>query len=715
MGVYKIMLRIEDITDRVLKYIEKPKLEIIHRAYVFSAKVHKGQLRSSGEPYLTHPLNVSYILTDLRMDEISIAVGLLHDTVEDTLASLSEIREIFGEEVESLVNGITKISKINFKTKEESQAENYRKLILAMADDIRVIIIKLADRLHNMRTLEFLPFDKQLRIAQETMDIYAPFANRLGIARIKSELEDLAFKILEPQIYEQLTKKMHESEGQQSRVIDMAIKRIKEECVKINIPCEACGRDKHYFSIYQKMLRKNLSFEQIFDRQGVRAITKTEKNCYEIIGAIHSIWKPKPGEFDDYIGMPKPNMYQSLHTVVIGPQSQLLEVQVRTNEMHRVAEEGIASHWLYKKKGKSDEIYNEKLRYLHQRMKWLQDLKDPKEFLKMIKMDLFHDEVFVFTPKGEVKAFPMDAIAVDFAYSVHTEIGNHCAGVKVNGRIESLKYKLKTGDIIEIVTSLKQKPNRDWLKFVKTTKALQRIKHWLKIKEKERSVSLGREILDKEARKYASSYNKIFHQAGLLLNVAKKFNIKTIDDLIANIGFGKISAKQVLSMILSKDIKELPHKSRKIVEKSKEGVKIQGLDEIVVRFAKCCNPIAGDEIVGFISRRSGITIHRSSCLNALSLSLGSGRQLDVEWDDKNNKSYSVDIRITSEDKIGLLAQIIKSISDYGANILSADVKTVKFQPALTNIKVKLNNVNELNELLAILRKLNGIITVERLE
>ena len=709
------MLRIDDITDQVSKYIQKPNLEIIYRAYVFSAKVHKGQLRSSGEPYLTHPLNVSSILADLRMDEVTIAIGLLHDTVEDTLASLPEIRQLFGEEVESLVSGVTKISKINFRTEEESQAENYRKLILAMADDIRVIIIKLADRLHNMRTLEFLPPDKQRRIAQETMDIYAPFANRLGIAKIKSELEDLSFKILEPQIYEQLHRKTHETKNQQSKVIDLAIHKIEEECTKASIPCEVYGRDKHYFSIYQKMLNKALPFDQIFDRRGVRVITKTEKNCYEIIGAIHSIWKPKPGEFDDYIGMPKPNMYQSLHTIVIGPESQPLEVQVRTKEMHRVAEEGIAAHWLYKEKGKRDKLYNEKLKYLHQRMKWLQELTDPKEFLKMIKMDLFHDEVFVFTPKGQVKAFPKDATVVDFAYSIHTEVGNHCMGVKVNGKIEPLSYKLKTGDIIQIITSLKQKPNRDWLKFVKTTKALQRIKHWLKIKEKERSISLGRDILDKEARKYGLNYNNIFHQGNLFSDIARKCNVKTTYELLAFIGLGKISAKHVISMILPRDLKESSTKPKTIKQKKAEGVKIQGLDDIVVRFAKCCNPIAGDDIIGFISRRAGISIHRTSCINAKSLCFGSDRQLEVQWDNKNNKSYSVDIMVISEDKLGLLAQITKAISDYQANIISADVKTAENQTAVTKLKVKLNNVNELNELLSILRKLESIISVERLE
>ncbi|MGA1868252.1 MAG: RelA/SpoT family protein [bacterium] len=709
------MLRLEDITDNVLKYIPNPNLDIIHRAYVFSAKVHKGQLRCSGEPYLTHPLGVSYILSNLKMDEVTVAVGLLHDTVEDTLASLSEIQNLFGHEVMSLVDGITKISQINFRTQEEKQAENYRKLILAMADDLRVIIVKLADRLHNMRTLEFLPPDKQKRISQETMDIYAPFANRLGMAKIKSELEDLAFQYLEPEIYAELKKKMQEGHRRRAEIIDQAITIIKKECKKMGIPCEVYGREKHFYSIHQKMLRKNLSFSQILDQHGVRIITKTVKNCYEAIGVIHSIWKPVSGGFDDYIAVPKPNMYQSLHTVVIGPKSQCLEVQIRTQQMHTIAEQGIAAHWLYKEDKKLDKKYNHKLRWLRQSMDWLRELKDPKEFLRMFKMDLFHDEVFVFTPHGEVKAFPIDATAIDFAYSIHTEVGNRCCGVRVNGRIEPLKYKLKTGDIVEIITSPKQKPNRDWLKFVKTTKAIQRIKHWLKIEEKARSLALGKEILDKEARKYGLSYNKIFRQGELLLSAAKKLNIKSTDDLITSIGYGKVTAKQVLSLILPSDTPSLVQKAKKIPQEKKEGIKIHGLDDVIVRFAKCCNPIPGDEIVGFISRQRGICIHRLSCSNAQSLALGTDRQIDVEWDITDKKQFPVDISITSEDKIGLLAQITTTISQHEANILSADVKTTNYQTAIIRFTIMTNDVNHLKKLLNSIRRHPGVISVRRVD
>ncbi|MGA1826421.1 MAG: RelA/SpoT family protein [bacterium] len=708
-------LRLEDITDNVSKYIHNPNIDVIHRAYVFSAKVHKGQLRCSGEPYLTHPLGVSYILSNLKMDEITVAVGLLHDTVEDTLASLEEIRKLFGNEIASLVDGITKISQIYFKTQEEKQAENYRKLILAMADDLRVIIVKLADRLHNMRTLEFLSHEKQKRIAQETMDIYAPFANRLGMAKIKSELEDLAFKYLEPEFYAELQEKIQKSYKRHAKIIDQSIAIIKRECKKMSIPCEVYGRKKHFYSIHQKMLRKNLSFNQILDHHGVRIITKSVKNCYEAIGVIHSLWKPVSGGFDDYIAVPKPNMYQSLHTVVIGPKSQCLEVQIRTEQMHIIAEEGIAAHWLYKEDKKIDKKYSNKLRWLRQSMEWLKDLKDPKEFLRMFKMDLFHDEVFVFTPKGQVKAFPIDATAIDFAYSIHTEVGNRCCGVRVNGRIEPLKYKLKTGDIVEIITSPKQKPNRDWLKFVKTTKAIQRIKHWLKIEEKSRSLALGKEILDKEAKKYNLSYNKIFHQGDLLLSAAKKLNIKTTDDLITSIGYGKVTAKQVLSLILPSDTTPPIPKTKKAPKMEKEGVKIQGLDDVIVRFARCCNPIPGDEIVGFISRQRGISIHRVTCSNAKSLTLGTDKQIDVEWDIKNDqKQFPVDISITSEDKMGLLAQITTTISQHEANILSADVKTTNYQTAIIRFKIMTDDVNHLNKLLNSIKKHRGVISVERI-
>jgi len=709
------MQRLEDITDNVSKYIHNPNIDIIHRAYVFSAKVHKGQLRSSGEPYLTHPLGVSYILSNLKMDEITVAVVLLPDTVEDTLASLSEIRDLFGDEIVSLVDGITKISQIHFKTQEEKQAENYRKLILAMADDLRVIIVKLADRLHNMRTLEFLSHDKQKRIAQETMDIYAPFANRLGMAKIKSELEDLAFKYLEPEFYAELKEKIQKSYTRHAKIIEQSIAIIKRECKKMNIPCEVYGREKHFYSIHQKMLRKNLSFNQILDHQGVRIITKTVKNCYEGIGVIHSLWKPVSGGFDDYIAVPKPNMYQSLHTVVIGPKSQCLEVQIRTEQMHIIAEEGIAAHWLYKEDKKIDKKYSNKLRWLRQSMKWLKDLKDPKEFLRMFKMDLFHDEVFVFTPKGKVNAFPLDATAIDFAYSIHTEVGNRCCGVRINGRIEPLKYKLKTGDIVEIMTSPKQKPNRDWLKFVKTTKAIQRIKHWLKIEEKSRSLSLGKEILDKEAKKYGLSYNKIFRQGELLLSAAKKLNITTTDDLITSIGYGKVTAKQVLSLILPSDTTPPVQKTKKVPKIEKEGVKIQGLDDVIVRFARCCNPIPGDEIVGFISRQRGISIHRVTCSNAKSLTLGTDKQIDVEWDIKSNeKQFPVDISITSEDKMGLLAQITTTISQHEANILSAEVKTTNYQTAIIRFKIMTDDVNHLNKLLNSIKKHRGVISVHRI-
>jgi len=713
------MIRISDITEKVQSYIPSPDIDLIHRAYVFSAKVHKGQLRLSGEPYLTHPLEVSAILADLRLDEVTVAVGLLHDTVEDTLATEAEISELFGEEVVFLVNAVTKISQITFASHEEKQAENFRKMLLAMAKDIRVILIKLADRLHNMRTLEYLPREKQIRIAQETMDIYAPFANRLGIAKVKSELEDLALKYLEPEVYAELSRKVTEGVRQRQGIIDEAIKIIQAKLKEYNTEGIVSGRTKHLYSIYQKMKRKGISFDEVFDLMGIRIITNNVRDCYAALGLMHSIWPPLPGEFDDYIAMPKPNMYQSLHTVVIGPGGHPLEIQIRTYDMHRTAEEGIAAHWRYKERDKLDKSYDERFVWLRQLMEWQQDLKDPSEFLHMMKVDLFHDEVFVFTPKGKVMSFPQDATAIDFAYAIHTEVGHHCVGAKVNGRMVPLRYRLKTGDIVEIITSPNHHPSRDWLKIVKTTRAIQRIKRWLKTEEKERCLALGREILDKELAKYGLSYLKL-QKKGDLLKVANRFGLVDTDELMVDIAYGKISARQILSEILPQEtlqLKSEPSKLKKVINKitqrKGEGVKIKGVDDVMARFAKCCNPVPGDKIVGFITRGRGVSVHRANCPNVDPFLYGTERLIEATWDVQGDVPYQVEINVRCADKPGMLAKITAAISEASINIITADVKTGRDASARCRFTLEITNLKQLEKVINSIKMIRDVIEVER--
>ncbi|MEW6379276.1 MAG: bifunctional (p)ppGpp synthetase/guanosine-3',5'-bis(diphosphate) 3'-pyrophosphohydrolase [bacterium] len=713
------MIRISDITEKVQSYIPSPDIDLIHRAYVFSAKVHKGQVRLSGEPYLTHPLEVSAILAELRLDEVTVAVGLLHDTVEDTLATENEIRELFGEEIVFLVNAVTKISQISFASHEEKQAENFRKMLLAMAKDIRVILIKLADRLHNMRTLEYLPREKQIRIARETMEIYAPFANRLGIAKVKSELEDLAFKYLEPEIFAELSRKLTEEIRHRQGIIDEAIKSIQTKLKEYNTEGTVTGRTKHLWSIYQKMKRKGITFEEVFDLMGIRIITGNVRDCYASLGLMHSIWTPLPGEFDDYIAMPKPNMYQSLHTVVIGPGGHPLEIQIRTYDMHRTAEEGIAAHWRYKEKEKLDKPYDERFVWLRQLMEWQQDLKDPTEFLHMMKVDLFHDEVYVFTPKGEVMGFPQDAITIDFAYAIHTQVGHTCVGAKVNGRMVPLRYRLKTGDIVEILTSPNHHPSRDWLKIVKTPRAIQRIKRWLKTEEKERCLTLGREILDKELAKYGLSFLKL-QKKGELQKAAGRFGLVDADELIVDIAYGKISARQVLSELLPQEkLQPRPEPSKlqkvitRITQRKEEGVKIKGVDDVMARFAKCCNPVPGDKIVGFITRGRGVSVHRANCPNVDPFLYGTERLIETTWDVKGNIPYQVEIHVRCAHKPGMLAKITAAISESEINIMTADVKATGDTYATCRFTLEITNLKQLEKVINSIKTIRDVIEVER--
>jgi GTP pyrophosphokinase len=704
-----------------MSYQPNADIEFLKKAYVFSAKVHVGQVRLSGEPYLNHPLEVAGILTQLRLDEASVATGLLHDTVEDTLTTLEEIRENFGEEIAQLVDGLTKISLISLRSSEERQAENFRKMILAMVKDIRVILIKLADRLHNMRTLKYQPPDKQSDISQETLDIYAPLADRLGIDWIKSELEDLAFQYLHSEIYDEIRRKIAKKEKERTRYIEEVKRTLMKRLYENRIEGEVSGRLKQIYSIYLKMKDQNINFDQVYDITAFRVIVRSIKECYDVLGIIHSIWKPIPGKFKDYIGLPKENMYQSLHTTVIGPYGERIEIQIRTHEMHKIAEEGIAAHWKYKGGKVVEEADDKRFTWLRQLLEWQRDLKDNREFIESVKVDLFPNEVYIFTPKGEVKQFPAGSTPIDFAYSIHSDIGNHCVGAKVNSKIVPLRYELRSGDTIEILTSPNQKPSKDWLKLAKTSRAKAKIRQWFTAEEREKSITLGKEILDKELRKYNLQQAKLT-KSGELAKVASDLSYQGVEDLIAAVGYGKVTANQIIGKILPQEKLEqqkeelqegrLKHLIQKITRGPKDALLIKGIDNVMVRYAGCCNPVPGDKVVGFITRGRGVTIHTADCQNAMDDD--PHRKVEVEWDSTKEYSYPVRIRIYSEDKKGLLGEISSSISSNGANIKNARVDTTEDKKAISTFEVEIRDLNHLNKVMRALRKIKGVRQVERM-
>lgn len=712
--------RIEDILEGFSSYQSNDKyLELIKRVYIFSATVHKGQLRYSGEPYLIHPLEVANILVDLKMDVYTICAGLLHDTIEDTLTTLGEIEKFFGKNIAFLVDGVTKIAKLSFNSAQEQEAETFRKMILAMAKDIRVIIIKLADRLHNMRTLDYLPKDKRRKIAQETRDIYAPFASRLGMGKIKWELEDIALKHLKSDIYYELKEKVERNRAEREQSIN-TIKQIVEKELQ-GLPIEAIvqGRPKHFYSIYRKMKTKNISFEEVFDLVGLRIITNTVKDCYTLLGLIHSLWKPIPGEFDDYIAMPKPNMYQSLHTAIIGHEGKPVEFQIRTKEMHKTAEEGIAAHWQYKEDGvKIDEKHKNYFVWLKQLLEWQQEVSDPKEFMEGMKMDLVPTEIYVFTPKGDIKALPIDATPVDFAYMIHSEIGNTCAGAKVNGKIVPLKYKLKTGDIVAITTSPKQTPSRDWLKFVKTQKAKQKIKKWLKEIERERSLQLGKELIDKGLRREGHSLAKAT-KSGKLAEIAKQLGFYNEDELFISTGYGKLSPNQVIHRILPpetlKGKKKLEAIIKKPFVKRRCGITVKGESDIMVNIAKCCNPVLGEKIIGFITLRRGISIHSADCPNVTKLSYNPDRIIEVEWNREPDSIFTVHLKITAHDRPGLLADISGKLSSNETNIVSLNARVTETGLAVNDLSIHVRDIKHLKKTIQMLKNIKGIIEIQRVK
>ena len=711
------MIRIDDILEAIRSYHADADLDAVRKAYVYSAKVHQGQTRLSGESYMTHLMEVASILTRLHMDVPTIMTGLLHDTIEDTLSTEAELREVFGDEVTEMVDGVTKISKITFKTSEERQAENFRKMLLAMARDIRVILVKLADRLHNMRTLSHQSEERRLKIAQETADIYAPLANRLGISWVKSELEDLSLRYLEPETYKTLSKKLSQHRRERDKYVATVKKKLEDILKEHDIDGQVQGRLKHICSIHKKIVKQKIEFEQIHDLIAFRIIVPTVRDCYAMLGVIHSSWKPVPGRFKDFIAMPKANMYQSLHTTVFGPSGQRMEVQMRTAEMHSVAEEGIAAHWKYKE-GKSAAHADEgRFSWLRQMLEWQKELKDSSEFMSSVKVDLFPEEVYVFTPDGDVKELPKQSTPIDFAYSVHSDVGHRCSGAKVNGRLVPLRTELKNGDIVDIITSTNQTPSKDWLKFVKTSKAKNRIRHWVKDQERQQSLELGRDLLEKELRKFGFSYNRALN-LDTVKGALSELGFRNFEDLQAAVGYGKVTCNQVLSRIIPEQFKaEAPKPSKlsqvlgKIRRKPVDAINVQGLEGILVRFSKCCNPLPGDEVIGFISQGLGVTVHAADCPRVLETD--PDRRIEVSWNRQKGATRSVKIRVYSLDQKGILATITKVITKNAANILRASVYSTNDGRGIHSFEIDVQDVQHLTRVMESVQKVKGVQQVER--
>lgn len=718
------MIRINEILDKAAAYLSGPDQALIQKAYVFSASAHAGQIRLSGEPYLSHPLEVTNILTEMHLDAPTVAAGLLHDTVEDTKATLEEINDQFGQDVAKIVSGVTKIGKMSFESKEEAQAENIRKMILAMADDIRVIMVKLADRIHNMGTLEFQKPIKQKMVAQETMDIYAPLANRLGLYRIKIKLEDLSLRYIKPDVYFQVQEglKKHEYVGEQ--YIQRVSKFIKDVLEKNSIDGKVSGRLKHIYSIYHKMVQQGLTLDQVYDVIAFRVLVGTIKDCYAVLGLVHSIWKPVPGRFKDYISMPKANMYQSLHTTVIGPDGERVEIQIRTMEMHKMAEFGVASHWRYKEDGKLNDKDAERFSWLRQILDWQEELKDPREFMASLRFDLFEDEVYVFTPRGQVKELPEGATPVDFAYHIHSEVGDRCSGARVNGKLVPLSTKLKNGDTVEIITDPHRHPSRDWLKFVKTAKARTRIKHWIRNEERQQSISLAREVLEKEGRKLGVNINQAFKK-GQFKQLAEEYSFNSEEDLLSAIGYARITPRQVLNRLMPKDEEEVKPsvetqeaQHRAGEEKApapgspKQGVRIKGVGDVLVRFAQCCNPLPGDPILGYISRGRGVTIHTSDCHNVQEME--PERKIEVFWESEMDKSFPAKIKIICENKKGVLAKISTLLTKEDVNIDSGSFRSDVDGKSELLFTLMVHDSSHLYNSIGKVRKLKEVVEVTRI-
>lgn len=706
-------------------------LDIVNKAFNLAYEAHKEQKRESGEPYIIHPIDVAVILAELGMDTSTIVAGLLHDVIEDTDYTYDDIKNIFSEEVANLVSGVTKITKMEYKSKEEQQADNFRKMLLAMASDIRVIIIKLADRLHNMRTLKYMPKEKQKRISKETLDIYAPLAHRLGISKVKWELEDLCFRYLHEEEYYDLVHQISEKRVERETYIAQIIKDLYSKLEEAEIDSDIDGRPKHFYSIYRKMVTKNKSIEQIFDLTAIRILVNSVKDCYEVLGIVHTIYKPIPGRFKDYIAMPKPNMYQSLHTTVIGPQGKTFEIQIRTFEMHKTAEYGIAAHWKYKEGDTSDtkgKSFENKLVWLRDMLEWQKETSDAEEFMEGFKINLFTDEIFLFTPKGVVIDLPNGATPIDFAYRIHTDIGNKCIGAKVNGKIVPLDYKLKTGQIVEILTSNSSKgPNMDWLSIAKSNQAKSKIKAWFKKAKKEENINKGKEVFEKELKKQSVHYVDIA-KGESYDKFIKRYNINCMDDLYALVGLGAIVASSFIAKLkeenlskeekdknLNKAIEENISKNEKKKKDTSYGVTVKGENNLMVRFAKCCNPVPGDDILGYITKGRGVSIHRKDCGNLNNLIKEDPQKVvDVSWGTSNGVAYMAEIQVKTEDKSGILSDVMNILMDSKLPLNALNAKSAKGNLAYINIKIKIDTVEQLKELMKKIKRVPGVLDVYRM-
>ena len=723
---------INDIIQELKIHNKKSDSKYIRRAYEYAVKHHGDQMRKSGEPYIVHPVQVAYTLSTLGLDDATICAALMHDLAEDTDVTIEDIANEFSPEISEMVNGVTKLGKINYISAEEQQVENYRKMFLAMGKDIRVILIKLSDRLHNMRTLKYLSRDRQIANAKETLELYAPLANRLGLYSLKWELEDLAFKYLYPEDYREIVEGINKKREERLKFIDEITEEIKLNLKKNHIVAEINGRAKHLYSIYRKMQRDNKTLDQIYDLFALRILVNSVKDCYAALGIVHELYTPMPGRFKDYIAVPKPNMYQSLHTTLIGQNGTPFEVQIRTYNMHRIAEFGIAAHWAYKEqsflKGKKENVTvsEDKLSWLRESLEWQKDMQDPQEFLATLKTELFEDEVYVFTPKGEIKTLPKGSTPIDFAYTIHAEVGNKMTGCKINSKMMPIITKLKNGDIVEVITNDNSKgPSRDWLKFVKSTSAKTKIQQWFKKHERQENIEKGKNLVEKEIKRIKMPYDEFFipkYYNAML----KKYNYKTLDDMYSAVGFGAIGAGKIITRTLEEyrkynkeninvdeKIEELQTEQNRKPKSSKTGIIVKGIDNCLVKISKCCSPVPGDEIIGYITRGRGVTVHRSDCQNVKDLIKDEGRIIEVYWDEKKESSYNVDITVFANDRDGIIADIIKIISTSDAKLIAISAKTNREKIIIVELTVEVKNISDLHKTQRELGKIDSVYDVKR--